>query len=367
MIPSDKESRELLTNLKNIKAVAPLDIALKIDHLPFKISADMMLEIAYWAVKLSSYQDAEDYFKRAHKIIISDDTIRKVVNFIGEIVFNSDCKAAKSIQKDISTKPIGGSFSENGTLYIMTDGAALNTRIKDENGSTWRENKLAVAFTNKDIHYWKNKKGILCHRILRREYISFVGSVDKFKYHLLALAIRNGYGKYKNTVILSDGATWIRNIKEEFFPDAQQILDLFHLKENVYTFFKFIFNNEELSYNKWSEEVCNMLEDGEFEKALQKIEKFKSIKLKPGCVNLYGYILNNKNNINYPQYRKNGFFVGSGAIESGNKVVLQNRLKLPGMRWNTQTAQYVLSLKAKLESRLWDSTVVPLIMEKLGL
>ena len=73
----------------------------------------------------------------------------------------------------------------------MTDGAALNTRIKDDNGSTWRENKLVIAFTNKNIRYWKNKKGILCHRIVKREYISYIGSVEKFKYHFLSLAIRN--------------------------------------------------------------------------------------------------------------------------------------------------------------------------------
>ena len=28
-----------------------------------------------------------------------------------------------------------------GALYIMTDGAAVNTRVEDENGSTWRKTK----------------------------------------------------------------------------------------------------------------------------------------------------------------------------------------------------------------------------------
>ena len=65
---------------------------------------------------------------------------------------------------------------------------------------------------------------------------------------------------------------------------------------------------------------------------------------------IFIYITNNKDNIDYPAYKAKGWFVGSGAIESGNKTVLQNRLKLPGMRWNVSTAQYVLSLKAKLES-----------------
>jgi hypothetical protein len=46
---------------------------------------------------------------------------------------------------------------------------------------------------------------------------------------MFSLAVRNGYGKYKETVLIGDGATWIRSMKEELFPDAQQILDFSHL------------------------------------------------------------------------------------------------------------------------------------------
>ena len=204
------------------------------------------------------------------------------------------------------------------------------------------------------------------HRIDKREYVSYIGNVDDFKYHVYALADRNGYRQYKNTVIISDGATWIRSIKEELFPDAQQILDLFHLKENVYNYSKFIFNNNESKYEPWAKDICIILESGEWESVLNDIKIYTNkINTTSPCVNLQNYILNNKNNIDYPLYKQQGFFVGSGAIESGNKIVLQNRLKLPGMRWNVPTAQFVLSLKAKVESRLWDSVVVPMVKRKL--
>ena len=36
---------------------------------------------------------------------------------------------------------------KKGVLYIETDGSSVNTRIQDENGSTWRENKLAIFFS----------------------------------------------------------------------------------------------------------------------------------------------------------------------------------------------------------------------------
>jgi hypothetical protein len=49
------------------------------------------------------------------------------------------------------------------------------------------------------------------------------------------------------------------------------------------------------------------------------IEKFKD-KPPSGCpVNLYGYIKNNINNIDYVAFEEKGYFIGSGATESGKK------------------------------------------------
>ena len=57
--------------------------------------------------------------------------------------------------------------------------------------------------------------------------------------------------------------------------------------------------------------------------------------------------------MNYPLYKEKGYFVGSGAIESGNIRLMQNRMKLQGMRWKLSNGQGMLSLKAKYESGKW--------------
>ena len=300
--PADSESADRLLKLENVKTVAPLDIALGVRHLPFKISILMMLEIAYWAIRLDSYQEAEDYFFRKCHIKISDDTIRNVVNFIGESVFQENCRIAERDMELFENCRIPDLPKCPGVLYLQTDGASFNTRTKDNNNSTWRENKLGLAFSSDNIYFWTNHKGEQQHKILKREYISFVGSSQEFKKHFLALALRAGYGKYNETVILSDGAAWIRNIKEEIFPDAQQILDLFHLKENVYDFAKQIFHDKEEKYRPWAEETCRKLENGEWRDVLKKLEGYKSFNARPGSVNLYTYLCNNQNNIDYPEY-----------------------------------------------------------------
>ena len=244
-----------------------------------------------------------------------------------------------------------------------TDGSAVNTRTQDENGSTWRENKLAIFFSTDNSYQWKNKKGELCRRIEKKEYVSYIGSVSEFKKHVMAGAVRNGYGEYDNVVLLSDGVEWISNMKEKLFGgDAIQILDFFHSSENVYSFGKAKFKMNESKYVPWAEGICKKLKEGKWKEVLKALNPDETYK---NTVNLFHYIDTNKNHIDYPQYLQKGFFIGSGAIESSNKIVVQRRLKQAGMRWGVSTAQYLVTLVAKWESELWEADVVKSIYQML--
>jgi hypothetical protein len=353
--PQTEQDKEALKELEGRTAVVPLDEYLGIGRLPFKMSVNMMLEIAYWAQSLCSYDEAEEAVRKARGAEVGDDTIRAVANKVGEIVFGNDCRrAAASYAELVRGSAAFPDKKKPGTLYIEVDGAALNTRQKDNDGSTWRENKLGLVFCTDNVHFWTDKNGERQHKIMKREYVSYVGSAASFQEHIYDCALRNGYGTYERTVLLSDGATWIRNMKEAVFPDAQQILDLYHLCENVSNFAKSLYFMDEKKYKPWSDEVCGMLKEGKTQEALLAVGKCGRA---PSGFNLYGYIENNLSNIDYPSYRSQGLFVGSGAIESGNKIVLQKRLKQSGMRWNPKTAQYMLTLRAKQLSGLWNEEV----------
>jgi hypothetical protein len=353
LIPKNAESKELLYRLFNVKSIVPLDSYLGLAGLPFKITPAAMIKIAYWAQNQGSYQRAEDAIAEALHININDDTIRQVTNFVGSMVFENDCRKANEAYELLKSGKIKHPKTTDGVLYIQADGATLNTRLKDEADSSWRENKLGEVFNTENIHYWTDKKGKTQHQILKKEYISFVGSVAEFKKHLLACALRNGYGRFKEIVFLGDGATWIRNMVEELFPDAQLILDFFHLCENVNKFAKALFNCDESKYAPWTKSVCDQLKASQYQTVLRELEPYKDKKLTGNTVNLYGYITNNIKNIDYVTYEEKGYFIGSGAIESGNKIILQDRLKRAGMRWNISTAQAMLTLKTKAESGIW--------------
>ena len=354
-------------NNYGLKTVVPLDIALGIDKLPFKVTPQMMLDITRRAINAPSYEELQKTYFLDWDIRISDDQIRLITNYIGRIVYEADCVQRDNAIKHLKEKAENVSSPKiEDILYIEMDGAMFNTR-KQENNSTWRENKLGLVFSSGHLRTYTNKKGDKITRIGEREYISFVGPADEFLGFLYSIALRNGLETHKQIIIISDGAQWIKNFKERFCKglDVVHILDYTHLKENIYKFANAHIRGKNAKVI-WAQKLCDLIKDGKTQEALAMCEPHKD-KKKPGIPNIHTYLLHNKDCIDYPLYVSKGYFIGSGAIESGNESTMQERLKLPRMRWDVTIAQYVLSAKMKYDSGKWDSYVVPLVYEHLGL
>ena len=56
-------------------------------------------------------------------------------------------------------------------------------------------------------------------------------------------------------------------------------------------------------------------------------------------------------------YRANGLLIGSGAIESAHRNVLQQRLKLSGQRWSIEGAQNIANLRAYNKGNQWGKVI----------
>ena len=366
--PKSEEDKQRMLETEGISCIYPLDIALGIDRLPFKMTPGLMLRIAGVAAQVPSYERTESILKDMCNVELSDDTIRSVTNYVGGIVFQDNCRKSAEARASYEGGRLRFTYDKDGVLYMSVDGATLNTRAKGDGGSTWRENKLAMAYSSDDIETYKDASGDTCHRINKREYATFIGSVDEFKWHWLSVAVDAGYGKYKEAVVLSDGAPWIRNVHAELFSDAQRILDLFHLKENTGDYFKALFPKETQAEERkqWSDRVCAELEAGRWKDVLKELKAFKRRKLPPHVVDLPKYIEDNQDAIDYPTYKEKGYVVGSGSIESSNKTVLQSRMKQAGMRWAVEQGQGMVALKARQESGKWNS-VETLLYKHLGI
>jgi hypothetical protein len=61
-----------------------------------------------------------------------------------------------------------------------------------------------------------------------------------------------------------------------------------------------------------------------------------------------GYFATNAARMAYPAYRARGLPIGSGAVESAAKHLVQDRMKRAGMRWSYPGGQAILALCAHL-------------------
>ena len=251
-------------------------------------------------------------------------------------------------------------------LYIEVDGtgvpmvkSAVNGRKgKQSDGSAkTREAKLGCIFTQTDL----DEKG---RPVRDPESSSFVGAIEtaeEFGERMEAEAIRRGLYHAQQVVMLADGAVWIRGLAELRFPHAVQIVDLYHAREHVSNLCKLLFSSDEKKCMQYRIRWWTDLEDGKVEKIiLETQDKFLSNADMAQKVEIeIHYLQENKDRMRYSNFRKQGFFVGSGVIEAGCKNVIGARLKQSGMEWSVKGANAIIALRCVLQSGrfedFWES------------
>jgi len=78
------------------------------------------------------------------------------------------------------------------------------------------------------------------------------------------------------------------------------------------------------------------------------------------------YYQNNKHRMKYGLYRKIGCgIIGSGAIESAHRTVIQKRMKLAGQRWSIKGAKNMLRLRVISMNKQWEKIIDVLRMTPL--
>lgn len=253
----------------------------------------------------------------------------------------------KNQHKAISQVPEN---KKTGRIYIEADGSMILIR-----GEGFKEIKLGMVFKDSKIINRDKER----HIIIEKDYVSSVGGAEEFKKMLWAAAVRNGFQDIKEVVILGDGSAWIWNIARELFPDAVFILDYYHFEENVYKCANVIYPEDEVNRKRWAKEIIDGFMDDKIEFTIEKLkpEEFAEETIRTKVTELKVYLENNKEKMNYKTYKDKGYFIGSGAVEGGHKHVLQQRLKLAGMRWSKAGAQYIASLRCAAKSNKWDKVI----------
>lgn len=315
-----------------------------------------MVELsAYIGQLIPSFDKASEVLKKLSKIDVCGTQIQIVSEEIGKKVFEKDHKNAEIAYKmpeEVAPQELLKN-RKKGRLYILADGLQVNTRIKDGDGSTWREMKLGLVFYDGDVITRENSSAM----IIKKEYVSYFGCVEEFKKMLFAAAARAGYGRIEEIVLIGDGAQWIWNMCKELFPDAVKILDFYHVSENVNSYAKYLYPEDEVSRKIFVDKILNALLEDHVQEAIDLVALNRVEKSPSSVINLSNYLETNRDKITYKSFKDAGYYIGSGAIESANKMVIQQRMKQSGMRWGLNGGQYIASLRAKYESNLWNNVV----------
>jgi hypothetical protein len=79
------------------------------------------------------------------------------------------------------------------------------------------------------------------------------------------------------------------------------------------------------------------------------------------------YLQKREAHMQYPSYQEVGWPIGSGSVESANKLVVEARLKGAGMRWGRHNVNPMLILRNAVCNREWKHTWDTALAHRQGL
>jgi hypothetical protein len=166
-------------------------------------------------------------------------------------------------------------------------------------------------------------------------------------------AFRRGFDATGRQVVLGDGALWIWNLADQYFPNAIQIVDLFHAKQHLFDVAKAIFGATSDLAKHWGKQRRDELDDGNLEGVLAALRVHAgAIDDARKCVD---YFTRNGSRMRYPEFRAQGLCVSTGVVEAGCKLTVGTRCKRSGMHWTVAGADAIIALRCcKLSGRFED-------------
>jgi hypothetical protein len=238
-------------------------------------------------------------------------------------------------------------------LYVQMDGTGVPVVKKETVGrqgksagqpAHTREVKLGCVFTQTR---W-DKEGYPIRDPDSTTYTGAIESAEEFGRRIYAEAWGRGWSRALQKVVMGDGAEWIWNLVALHFPDALQIVDLYHARQHLWEVARRLFPNEEGKQKSWMKiHQKRLLDRGKIEKLVGALRSMESDnpevaeKIRAEA----DYFERNVERMRYPKFRRQHLFVGSGVIEAACKTVVASRLKRSGMFWTVRGANAILALR----------------------
>ena len=185
--------------------------------------------------------------------------------------------------------------------------------------------------------------------------------------HELGLQLRRqaaqvGMEQADRWIGLTDGGNGLEEFVRVNFPrDPILILDFYHPAERLCDLAKLYHPREEDKAAELGARWRRLMKAQGGDGILAVLEQLevppRQTAVRDKLAETVNYLKNNRHRMDYPTYQANGWLIGSGSVESACKTVVNQRLKLAGMRWGEDGTDQMCHLRALLRSEpgQWDA------------
>ena len=375
---------------------APMDCGLGIPPTGGSVTRTEL--VCHAAVTAQSFEKAADILKKHDKIELSDQQVRRISETEGKRLAQA---YAREVEAFRGGAPIAGPEKAPELVVVTADGGRIKTRRKDESrqddkdgapeakkagaqedekdesqdeekGGVWKEDKVGAVYEAsaqkdpeaRDAEKYEGAKAGM------KTFAASLASWEEFGWMLCVEALKRGYAKAKEKLFISDGAQSLRTLRETHFSDADFILDWYHAAEHLADCAKAAFGEATEECLRWCKRTKTKLWAGDVDAVIRAIEKESARVGKPKPkehersprVVLHrniGYFTDNREGLDYPRFRSEGWPIGSGVAE-GSVKQFGIRMKGTEKFWNGFRcglgAEEMLALLAlqRSEDGRWD-------------
>jgi hypothetical protein len=252
-------------------------------------------------------------------------------------------------------------------LVIGTDGGRLRTRVYPKQGrrrpsgwrgfeAPWREPKVLV------IYEIDSKGRKLHHGVLR--YDATLQDADGLFAILTSILADLGADEATEWVFIADGADWIWDRVEKLaealnfsMDKVTQVLDFYHASEHLHAIAAEVKGWSIAQQKAWVQPLKRHLRNGDIDKIIAAGEQLCRGRNAKEIKKRVNYFRTHRHLMAYKEFKHRRIPLGSGAIESCVRRLVNLRLKGNGIFWIACNAEGILHLRAQLLSGRWQDFI----------
>ena len=325
----------------------PLDEALGLSP---AIKQDDVQSVGVWLATELPYEVASETFKRCTGMEFSAHSLHESVNRVAEELSSLDvCPSKAEVEEKIARIAEGKRWRP--VMMITVDGADEPVRPEP-----------SPRKVKRGKGEWKEVKGFRIY-LLDEDRIDHLISWHRIEVNQdLADALRTvkeaGLIPEKDVriCVVADGAAWIWNRIGELFPDARQVLDFYHCSEYLHAVAAAQYGKRTDQALEWVQATLTRLSLNEESQVIGGLKRMKAASPEAARLieNAIAHLTRHSARLNYASAKRGGYHIGSGAIESANKMICHCRLKRSGAWWYPSCANNVLKLRCAKYNGTYD-------------